>query len=68
MFNERENVEASDEVIAACLNFFLLGLNYDLQFNVSKLCILIHSFTALGLCLFLGFQGACAISKSCELH
>lgn len=36
VFNERENVETSDEVIAACLNFFFfwLGLNYDLQFNV----------------------------------
>lgn len=35
VLNEREDVETSDEVIAACLfYFFLLGLNDDLQFNV----------------------------------
>lgn len=34
VFNEREDVETSAEVIAACLNFFLQGLNDDLQFNV----------------------------------
>lgn len=61
------NAETSDEVIATCLNFLGLGLNYDLKFDVLKLCIFFHSFLisllCLGLCLFLGFWGVCAISK-----